>query len=104
MYSYRLGRTHRTHRTHRTRRTSHLLCVKGFLLAQVTQSLRASIVISIEKKPSPESFCVPARCLNDSGFFVDLGRGTQIDEELRLHFSASVYTRTHRVLASLDAC
>lgn len=73
MYSYRLGRAAERAETHRT---SHLLCVKGLLLAQVTQSLRASIVISVQKKPSPESsFCVPARCLNDSGFFVDLGRG-----------------------------
>lgn len=60
MYSYR-----QSSRTRRTRRTSHLLSVKGFVLAQVTQSLRASIVISIQRKPSPE---MPTRCLNDSGF------------------------------------
>lgn len=52
MYSYRLGRAAERAETHRT---SHLLSVKGFVLAQVTQSLRASIVSSIEKKPSPES-------------------------------------------------
>lgn len=93
MYSYRLGRA-----AERQNAQNQPLALCKRVRARAGDPVPPGLYRHQHREETESRvFCVPVRCLNDSGFFVDLGRGgggrRYIDEELRLHFSASVYTR-----------